>query len=806
MLQIGSPVERNPLTLRSRFSVLRAMVADQAMGVCAFDARGVSAELPPEIAELGGEPIDIDHISYFTDGASASHQQPDHINVWLGRSDELLAQIKSVGAERIVAELAEVPGSTRAVVLIDLLSEHGVIIGVVGVVDVVIRTDPDGSELRPRQGKMLLDAASGVLEIDDDAIAMMGYDREFFFANPTLVYMHPDDHDNAVERWIELLDNPGATERHLVRYQRDTGHYFWAEVTNTNLLDTEGHIEREVLDVDDRLQAVLEAEAQESMLHGLADLLPSGIAIFDRIKGTQTWNDRWKEITGLSDEQLAEYTQLDDYAGLLVDPSEVVPEAAAALNASDGFDTTISIAPADGSPIRRCRLAWRVVFHGPDNAARVVACLDDITESWLAERRLIERARTDSLTGLLNREGVLETLDACLEKARKGGGVTGLVYLDVNGFKRINDVLGHSFGDQVLQHLAQALRAVVRPSDFLSRHGGDEFMVVMPNAGDAANVVRLARRLLNAASGRMQINDQMIDCDISVGVSVDDGGDHTAERMIAEADIAMYERKRSSSAEIGLFAPEMFDDQRLELNVDAALRHAAIDDSLRLHFQPIVNIETEEVVGYEALIRWMFEGEMMFPDTFIGLAERTGLIEEIGDWVIEEVARQAGADTGNLFWTLNVSPVQLERGALDEVVLRALDRHGCDPQRLGLELTESTAIARTDDTLARLQRLADAGVSLIVDDFGTGFSSYDQIRTLPISAIKVDRSFTNDLELARSRAVVANIVRLAKDLDMRCVVEGVETPAQQAILKELGATTAQGYLFGRPAPLDDFAD
>lgn len=756
----------------------------------AFDGSGNGVALPAPAVKLSFNHDQLRHVSDFIVADNT------------GPITETFERALKVGGCRTVAELPADSGLPRSVTFLDLrLTDYGCVIAAVSPEDFDVETPSVvGRDLRPRQAVLQVDSASIVLALDKNTVKMFGYSADYMIGRTTLEFLHEDDHERGVHDWVALLEEPGGMTRHLLRYRRADGEWFWAEVTHTNLLDERGYVERQIFDVDERVQALKRVENRDRVIEGMAQVLPSGVAMFDARNRQIFCNDRWREITGI-----LEPSSRKNYPDLVIDPkpSDLRERSISAMIESGSFDIDITLKPATGGPPRRCQLSLRQLLDENGLYSGMVSSMDDITDSWLLQQRLTEQATTDDLTGLLNRSATMDHLDATLATARSNNTRTAVIFIDLNNFKRVNDVLGHGVGDKVLVRVAETLRDTVRPTDLVARHGGDEFLVVCENVPDAQTVTRLANRLLAAASGRLTVDDHEVDIGASIGVAIDHDGTHTAERMIAEADLAMYAKKRSGASDIGLFKPEMFHQQRTELNRDAALRHATTDGSLVLHYQPIVNLKTGATVGYEALLRWMFEGEMVFPDGFIGLAERRGVIVEIGDWVIDQVAQAASEDPRNdLLWTLNVSPVQLRSGALDEVVLAALDRHDLDGAQLGLEVTESTHLSNSHDLQRRFNRLRDRDISLLVDDFGTGFASMDYLRTLPVNGLKVDRTFTNDLSQPRTEAIISNILGLADMLDLRTVVEGIETAEQRDQLIEMGAEFAQGYFFGRPVPLE----
>lgn len=711
--------------------------------------------------------------------------------------DASLTRAIEFGGSRVALASGQSVGSRRWWTILDLSETYDLLIVIIGSEQ---QTD-EIENLVPRQCRMQTDEASVILEVDDACLAMLGYSRQELIGKPSLQLVHEDDHESAIVSWIQMLDAPGKSLRTKLRYIRANGEIFWAEVTYRNSLAETGRIDREILDVDEQVDAEMAAGDMDRVIRGLADVLPSGVAQIDPKLNLVFANDRWREILGLTDP-----TAHEVYQSVLYEPSvtDLLSIVADSMRATGVYDGEITISPGDGADFRRCRLATRLLRDNDGRTSGYVACLDDITDSWRLQQRLVDQATRDQLTGLLNRNAALQHLDAALERARALATSTAVIFLDLNEFKRVNDVLGHAAGDQLLREVSSGIARTIRSQDVVARHGGDEFLVICEDVDGPGEAVQIAHRLLDAVTGRYRIDGTIIDASGSCGLTVDHGGRQTGERMIAEADLAMYEQKRNRSHEPRLFQPSMFEEQREELNRDSALARAVDDDSLVLHYQPIVDLATRAEVGYEALLRWKFEDQLVYPDQFIGLAERRGLISGIGAWVVDAVCRQA-ASSGlpDTTWSLNVSPIQLRDPSFDAIVAKALDRHGIEPARLSLELTENVVVSDDEPTAVLLHRLSDMGVNLIIDDFGTGFASLDYLRTFPLHGLKLDRCFSADIERARTQTIVAQMVQLVEALDVDLVVEGIETEAQADIVALTGAAKGQGYLFGRPAPLAD---
>ncbi|ROP26512.1 putative bifunctional diguanylate cyclase/phosphodiesterase [Pseudokineococcus lusitanus] len=435
-----------------------------------------------------------------------------------------------------------------------------------------------------------------------------------------------------------------------------------------------------------------------------------------------------------------------------------------------------------------------------------------LSGTYLASWRLHEQqGLRDALTGLGNRVLLHELVARHVQRETP----VSVLYLDLDGFKGVNDTYGHAAGDGLLRAVADRLRSSVRPGDVVVRLGGDEFAVAVPAGTDAGEIV--ARRVLEALREPVVVDGRALVVRASIGVAgctpAVDGApcEHRAdvEEVLQEADMAMYTAKSAGGAQVAVFTRGLADRARraagLAVDLADAVRPGAdLGASFRVHFQALVDLTTGEVSGFEALVRWQHpEHGLVPPLEFVPLAEESGAVVPLGAWVLEEAAARAvalAAEAGRpLGMSVNVSPRQLEDPAFVATVEGVLDRTGLEPRRLVLEVTESSLVADVDATVARLQALRDLGVRIAIDDFGTGYSSLAYLRSLPADIIKVDRSFVEDLEGGgTAMTLVSSVVELAASLDLVVVAEGVEQPGQAQVLTALGCGYAQGYLYARP--------
>jgi diguanylate cyclase (GGDEF)-like protein len=415
-------------------------------------------------------------------------------------------------------------------------------------------------------------------------------------------------------------------------------------------------------------------------------------------------------------------------------------------------------------------------------------------------------AEHDFLTGLPNRALLTDRLAQAMALAQRHGKKVALMYLDIDNFKHINDSLGHAIGDLLLQSVAQRLLTCVRLSDTVSRQGGDEFVVMLPDAEDVPDVAHTAKKLIAAVAKPHLVADHQLHITLSIGISLypDDGKD--VETVFRNADIAMYQAKKSGRNNYKMFTPEMNVRAIARQSIEQALHRALKESEFVLHYQPKVNLETGAITGAEALIRWQRSAHrLVSPTQFVSIAEECGLIQSIGRWVLREACRQAqlwlqaGLDLGQI--AVNVSPVEFHGKNFLAGIRTILNDTGLDPHRLELELTESGMMQDMEQTMAILHALKELGVQIAVDDFGTGYSSLSYLHRFPIDTLKIDRSFVQDRD---GEPIVSAVIAMGTSLKQRIVAEGIETKRQLAFLQSQHCAEGQGFYFGRPVAAEEF--
>jgi diguanylate cyclase (GGDEF)-like protein len=449
-----------------------------------------------------------------------------------------------------------------------------------------------------------------------------------------------------------------------------------------------------------------------------------------------------------------------------------------------------------------------VVRDAEGRIIHYVASFTDITARKQAEAQISRLAYHDALTGLINRFSLQSQLEQALSMARREQRALAVIFLDLDRFKTINDTMGHAMGDQLLMEVAHRLRENVRDSDIVARLGGDEFVVVLTEVDDATAAARVADKLLQALSRRYRIGEHELHSTTSIGLAFypDDGED--GETLMKNADAAMYHAKSLGRNNVQFFTAELNQTAVKRLKLDHDLRVAVETRQFELHYQPQLDSRTGRTVGIEALLRWRHPREgLVLPAEFIPVAEETGLILALGEWVLDEACCQLRAwrDAGiqKLTMAVNLSALQLHSASLVNQVARALEKYELDGDDLELEITESVAMHDPDVSISQLKALRDLGVRLSIDDFGTGYSSLSYLKLLPIHTLKLDQSFVRDIECdSNDVAICTATIALAHSLGLEVIAEGVETEAQRQFLASHHCDFMQGYLFSKPLPAD----
>ncbi len=452
-------------------------------------------------------------------------------------------------------------------------------------------------------------------------------------------------------------------------------------------------------------------------------------------------------------------------------------------------------------------------IHTAEGVSGAVVTFRDVSERLAFEEQLEFHAFRDSLTGLPNRRVFLDRLEHALRRARRSGELLAVFFVDVDRFKVVNDSLGHQAGDQLLVAIAERLQSLTRPEDTLARFGGDEFTLLLEGVPSTAAAESVANRMLDVVHGPVVVEgERSVIATISVGIALASGSS-SPDDVLHNADVAMYQAKRRRAGQYAVFDAEAMTTRSAErIDLEAALRRAVLNRELTVHYQPLYAARGREIVGAEALVRWPHpERGLLPPGDFIPMAEETGLVLELGEFVLEESCEMARRwqDLGTEEFTVsvNLSAQQFQEPALVEKVAKAVAEVGLAPKHLCIEITENLALQDIDRSIATLSELKALGVKLAIDDFGTGYSSLTYLKRLPVDVVKLDKTFVQDLAVsAVDAAIVLAVVELARTLGLTAVAEGVETVDQMERLAEMGCPVLQGYLLARPMPSEEFSE
>jgi diguanylate cyclase (GGDEF)-like protein len=540
---------------------------------------------------------------------------------------------------------------------------------------------------------------------------------------------------------------------------------------------------------------------QQLVLDTVLNNMSQGVLMFDADARLVFCNQRYIEMYGLSAEVVAPGCALRDllahrmavgaFAGSPEDYIVDLLEEVASGKPSNGI-----VKSADGRVFS--------IARNPIAGGGWIATHEDITDRQRAEERIVHMARHDALTDLPNRMMLRERLDHELKRVKRGE-CLAVLCLDLDHFKSVNDTLGHPIGDELLKVVAERLRRCTREPDTIARLGGDEFAIIMTGMERPTDAVSLAKRIRESITKPYHIDGHQILADISIGVSLAPMDASEPDQLLKNADMALYGAKGDGRGTYRFFEPEMDAKMKTRRELEMDLRNALVNAEFELYYQPLVNLKTNEISAFEALVRWNHPTRgLISPAEFIPVAEETGLIIQLGEWVLRRACAETAMWPGHIKVAVNLSPSQLKSRNLTQLVVSALAESGMPANRLQLEITETVLMHNTFNTLATLHALRKLGVQIAMDDFGTGYSSLSYLRSFPFDKIKIDRSFIQDLSNgAEPLAIVHAVAGLAKSLNMISTAEGVETQQQLDQLQAVGCTEMQGYLFSHARPAAD---
>jgi diguanylate cyclase (GGDEF)-like protein/PAS domain S-box-containing protein len=682
-------------------------------------------------------------------------------------------------------------------------------------------------------GRMIFTSGPGTL---------LGHDPDVTDDPATLfALMHPDDLDMAAATFERMLTTPGVTGPAVVRVQHADGGWRWIESIANNLLhdDEVQGIVVHTRDITARKAAEDALRDQSRLvetLHGIGQTLAAEL---DLEKLVHAVTDAAVEVSGArfgmfrGTREPLMVAASGEFPPAFRFPPELVSrvlDGAGSVRTNDILAVSVRSREGEvlgallcGGPVDGVFHDWGermlvgIAAHAAvalDNARLYQEAQDEIRARKHAEAELAHAATHDPLTGLPNRSLFLDRLAMALGRASRGQGAVGVLLFDLDRFKVVNDSLGHVTGDQLLVQVAERLAVVVRPGDTVARLGGDEFVMVCDELNGEIDAIGIADRMAEALAAPFSLDDAEVTVAASVGIAVATGPGRDPTSLVRDADAAMYRAKERGRNRWELFDEGLRIRAVERLSLETALRRAIERDELCLHYQPIVSLADESPAGVEALVRWNHPDKgLVEPADFIRVAEETGLVVPIGNWVLTEACHalasgaidRAFGGSQPVVVSVNVSARQLERDFI-RTVHHVLNETGADPHRISIEITESVLMDDVESAVTTLQALRALGIQLWVDDFGTGYSSLAYLRRLPIHGLKIDRSFIAGLGVeAEDSAIAAGVVSLAHTLGLVALAEGVETAAQVQLLRELGCDYAQGFHWAPPLTPADLA-
>jgi diguanylate cyclase (GGDEF)-like protein/PAS domain S-box-containing protein len=635
------------------------------------------------------------------------------------------------------------------------------------------------------------------------------------------------------QRYIDMyrlstdVVKPGCHFRDLIQHRQDTGSYdgdvdeFCSAIMRNVAQGKVTHMTMEtggrsylivnkplaqggwvatIEDITERRNVEQERDRNYAFLRQIIDHIPTQITVKDVRDRRYLLVNRVAETHfGLASDAIVGKTAPEIFAKTIADA--VTARDQLALQSADGL--FVDEMPWDGTTLGpRLMTSTRIAIRDQAGEPRyLVNVVDDVTERRRADEKIAHLAHYDALTDLPNRVLFREQIERELQRTR-GGEQFALLYIDIDEFKGINDSLGHHVGDELLKAVAGRIRSCLRESDLIARLGGDEFAVIQTGVRNVRDAVEFVTRIHESIRQPYQCLGHQLSTDASIGIALapQDGTD--LDQLIKNADLAMYGAKAGGRRTHRFFEPAMDASAKARLAMEQDLRQALVDGGFEIHYQPLVDLHRDEVTGCEALLRWRHpERGMISPAEFIPVAEDTGLIVELGEWVLKTACAEAATWPDHIRVAVNVSPVQLKCPTLALKIVSALENSGLRASRLEIEITEAVLIRDDETALTILHQLRDIGVRIALDDFGTGYSSLSYLKRFPFDKIKIDSCFISDLaEIDGSSAIVQAVVNIAASRNMTTTAEGVETLEQKELLRALGCTEMQGYLFSAAKP------
>ncbi|WP_432662014.1 EAL domain-containing protein [Wukongibacter baidiensis] len=646
---------------------------------------------------------------------------------------------------------------------------------------------------------------SGVIDVNDYAFEKLGYTKEELLLMLPRDTIDGENYRNITKMAKELCEK-GDSTLEMIHMSKDGTTIPFETKSHLFMFNNKKVAISIARDISNRKKREHELRLQKSYFQELFKNSPEAIAILDNNDKIIDINKAFSDLFSYSIDEIR-----DAFINDIIVPNDHREEAS---------DNTKKVTTGDVVRVESIRknkegrlidvdiLGYPIVHDGKQ--VGIYAIYRDITGEKLRERKIKNLAIRDSLTGLYNRSSFVDRLNLEIEKAKENRQNLAIMFIDVDGFKSINDNLGHVSGDKVLRIVSRRIKKCLSRDDIVGRVGGDEFIVLSSNIKDSHEIVRKTKKIMSRFEKPIYIKEYKFYITISIGIAFYPINGQHSEALIKNADVAMYRAKEYSGNRYEFYTSNLHEKIKEEFIIVNALRKAQERGEFSLYYQPIVDLQTDRIVGAEALIRWKHPKYGYIPPSkFIPIAESRGFIGTVGKWVLKEACLQnkkwqsLGFDP--IFIAVNISVKQLEQEGFIDIVKETLKETELDPKYLELEITESISIENVKDRLSVLSKLRDLGVRLSIDDFGTGFSSLSQLNKLCISKLKIDRSFISDINIdSNNTVIVSTIIAIAKKLKLNVVAEGVETREQLDYLNMEKCDMVQGYFYSPPVPPDQF--
>ena len=638
---------------------------------------------------------------------------------------------------------------------------------------------------------------------------ILGYEPAELIGTRPIDYVHPDDADGYA-RLLDDLSNARIEEATASqRYRRKDGSWVWMEISFSLTRDSASGVANgyvaSLRDISKRKEMEATLRLNEERLALALDSGSDGLWDWDLVTDEVTLSGRWQSILGYDDGEIASTVQA---RGKLIHPDDADAARAALVQHLKGLipklESEYRVRKKNGAYIWTLARGKVVARDAGGRALRMVGTHIDITRRKEAERQVAHMASHDALTALPNRILFRQRLDHQIRHAQRHGSSFAVMACDLDRFKVVNDTLGHTAGDQLLKTVAERLKTVIRTVDTVARLGGDEFAIVLGEIEKPQDAIMAARRVIQAIEGPIAIDGRPNTIGVSIGIAIGPFDGLDADLLFRNADIALYRAKAAGGNTYRFFESGMSASIAARSEMEQSMREAVRRGAFELHYQPVVNLASGTTRGFEALLRWTHPRlGPIAPADFILIAEETGLIATLGEWVLREACREAATWPKHVRIAVNVSAVQFKQPGLERSVMMALATSGLDADRLELEITESVLLHNADAVIATLHRLRSLGVRIALDDFGTGYSSLSYLRQFPFDKIKIDRSFVREIADPNTAAIVRAVVGLGLRAGASITAEGIETEDQLQRVRQEGCTEAQGFLFSKALSSED---